>query len=210
MVAGNRYSLCEDSEETATMNEFGKRMTAAFTMLAAAVLLGNGLPAGAAASETGETAVAGAGGVQVKTVQASVAEAASQRGVTRLSTAKAAKMPAKIQGFPTPNARSYYITASCNQWASQIRQGATAWNNLTEGGGTPVSCVPDYITDCGSGTVIGCNYGAGRRITLAAARVGDVALLAAHEFGHDWFGHSGTGCADWSSAAAIMRTSICG
>lgn len=185
------------------MNEFGKRLTMVFTMLAAAVLLGNALPAGATSSESRDES-------QVTTVQASVAKAAANPGVTQLSTAKAAKKPAKIQGFPTPNARSYTITSSCSQWASQIRQGAAAWNNLTEGGGTPVSCVPNYITDCGSGTVIGCNYGAGQRITLVAARVGDVALLAAHEFGHDWFGHSGTGCADWSSANAIMRTSICG
>lgn len=182
------------------MKEFAQRLTTIFALLGAVVLLANALPAGATSSEAGG----------VTTVQASVAKAAANPGVTRLSTAKAAKKPAKIQGFPTPNARSYTITASCSQWASQIRQGAAAWNNLTEGGGTPVSCVPDYITDCGGGTVIGCNYGSGQRITLVAARVGDVALLAAHEFGHDWFGHSGTGCADWSSADAIMRTSICG
>ncbi|MCP9209272.1 hypothetical protein [Streptomyces cucumeris] len=35
---------------------------------------------------------------------------------------------------------------------------------------------------------------------------GDFALLAAHEFGHNWYGHSGKGEGDWSSPAAVMRT----
>jgi hypothetical protein len=39
--------------------------------------------------------------------------------------------------------------------------------------------------------------------------VGDGALLAAHEFGHDWYGHSSYRCAGWSSPAHVMAPSIC-
>lgn len=124
---------------------------------------------------------------------------------------KAQPAPPKILGWDTPTARSYYLTASCSQWAGEIRQGAAAWNRLTEGGGTPVSCQTSYITDCGgTGAIIGCNYGAGQRITLVPTATGQVALLAAHEFGHDWYGHSGSGCAGWASPAEVMRTTICG
>lgn len=52
--------------------------------------------------------------------------------------------------------------------------------------------------------------GAGQRITLVPTATGQVALLAAHEFGHDWYGHSGSGCAGWASPAEVMRTTICG
>ena len=93
----------------------------------------------------------------------------------------------KITGWDVPTARQYYLTASCNQWAGEIRQGATAWNQLSEGGGTPVSCQTTYITDCGAtGAIIGCNYNAGDRSTLVPTATGQVALLAAHEFSHDW------------------------
>jgi hypothetical protein len=39
---------------------------------------------------------------------------------------------------------------------------------------------------------------------------GQVALLAAHEFGHLWYGHSGSGCASWASPTEVMRTTIGG
>ncbi|MFC0623113.1 hypothetical protein [Kribbella deserti] len=123
---------------------------------------------------------------------------------------KAAPAPTRLAGWDTPTARSYYLTSSCRNWASTIRQGAAAWNRLTEGGGTPVECRNGYITDCGGGTrVVGCNWGRGQRIALYMGGVTDGALLAAHEFGHDWYGHSTYRCAGWSSPAHVMAPSIC-
>lgn len=117
---------------------------------------------------------------------------------------------AQILGWDVPNARSFYLTSSCSPWAGTIRQGAAAWNQLSEGGGTPVECRNGYITDCGGGQyVVGCNWGAGQRIALYMGGVGDGALLAAHEFGHDWYGHSSYQCAGWSSPAHVMAPSIC-
>jgi opacity protein-like surface antigen len=117
---------------------------------------------------------------------------------------------AQILGWNVPSARSYYLTSSCSGWAGTIRQGAAAWNQLYEGGGTPVECRNSYITDCGGGSyVVGCNWGAGQRIALYMGGVGDGALLAAHEFGHDWYGHSSYQCAGWSSPAHVMAPSIC-
>lgn len=113
-------------------------------------------------------------------------------------------------GWATPNRRSYFITSSCQQHASAIRRGAAAWSGLTEGGGTPVECRNSYITDCGGGSrVVGCNWGRGQRIALFMGGVNDDALLAAHEFGHDWFGHSGFRCAGWGSPQEVMAPSIC-
>ncbi|MEV8371551.1 hypothetical protein AB0P21_02390 [Kribbella sp. NPDC056861] len=138
------------------------------------------------------------------------ATTADPEGV-RFVPGKGQAVPPKITGWDVPNARQYYLEASCNQWAGEIRQGAAAWNQLSEGGGTPVGCQTSYITDCGgTGAIIGCNYGAGGRITLVPTATGQVALLAAHEFGHDWYGHSGDGCANWNSPADVMRTTICG
>jgi hypothetical protein len=129
----------------------------------------------------------------------------------RVVPGKGAATPAKILGWDVPNARQFYLTESCNQWAGDIRTGAAAWNQLSEGGGTPVSCQTTYITDCGAtGAIIGCNYNAGERITLDPAGTGQVALLAAHEFGHDWYGHSADGCANWNSPEDVMRPTICG
>jgi hypothetical protein len=122
----------------------------------------------------------------------------------------AAAPAVEILGWDTPTARRYYLTSSCSGWASTIRRGAAAWNRLTEGGGTPVECRNSYITDCGGGTrVVGCNWGAGQRIALFMGGVGDGALLAAHEFGHDWYGHSSYRCAGWTSPAHVMAPSIC-
>jgi hypothetical protein len=129
----------------------------------------------------------------------------------RVVPGKGAAAPAKLLGWDVPNARQFTLTASCNQWAGDIRTGAAAWNGLTEGGGTPVSCQTTYITDCGAtGAIIGCNYNAGERITLDPPGTGQVALLAAHEFGHDWYGHSAAGCANWNSPEDVMRPTICG
>lgn len=112
-------------------------------------------------------------------------------------------------GWPVPTRRSYYLTSSCQPYASVIRAGAAAWQGLTEGGGTPVECRNTYIYDCGSGRIVGCNWGQGQRIALFIGGVGDGALLAAHEFGHDWYGHSGYQCAGWASPAQVMAPTIC-
>jgi hypothetical protein len=124
--------------------------------------------------------------------------------------AAAAQEGPSILAWPTPNRRTYTITSSCAPYASAIRRGAAAWSGLTEGGGTPVECRNSYITDCGSGgRIVGCNWGRGQRIALYMGGVNDDALLAAHEFGHDWFGHSTYRCAGWGSAAEVMAPSIC-
>jgi len=112
--------------------------------------------------------------------------------------------------WPVPTPRSYYLTSSCAPYASAIRQGASVWDGLTEGGGTPVECRNDYITDCGGGgNIVGCNWGQGQRIALFPGGVNDDALLAAHEFGHDWYGHSSYQCAGWGSPAEVMAPTIC-
>ncbi|RJQ68555.1 hypothetical protein D5S17_31910 [Pseudonocardiaceae bacterium YIM PH 21723] len=110
--------------------------------------------------------------------------------------------------FPAPTPRTYTIDASCSGYEGQIRQGAAAWNGLTEGGGTPVSCQPGQF-DCGGVQAVGCNYNRGQQIILATGVVGDFALLAAHEFGHDWYDHTGEGCMSLASVQELMRTTIC-
>ncbi|RJQ80746.1 hypothetical protein D5S17_06815 [Pseudonocardiaceae bacterium YIM PH 21723] len=121
--------------------------------------------------------------------------------------------PATQQGaraWPVPRQMSYTITASCSQYASTIRRGAAAWQGLTEGGGTPVECRNSYISDCGAGSrIVGCNWGQGQRIALYMGGVGDGALLAAHEFGHDWYGHSSYQCAGWGSPQEVMAPTMC-
>jgi hypothetical protein len=113
-------------------------------------------------------------------------------------------------GWPVPSQRSYTITSSCQPYAAAIRQGAAAWQGLTEGGGTPIECRNSYITDCGGGgNIVGCNWGAGQRIALYMGGVNDDALLAAHEFGHDWYGHSSVQCASWDSPTTVMSPTIC-
>ena len=130
------------------------------------------------------------------------------QAVTTTSQVAVAEPPAA--GWDTPNDRSYHLEASCEPYADAIRQGAAAWNGLTEGGGTPVECRDDYIADCGGGTnVVGCNWGQGQRIALYMGGVNDDALLAAHEFGHDWYAHSDYQCAGWGSPAEVMAPSIC-
>ncbi|WP_240686956.1 hypothetical protein [Amycolatopsis suaedae] len=123
----------------------------------------------------------------------------------------AAQMQPPPGGWPVPSRRSYTILSSCQAHASAIRGGAAAWQGMTEGGGTPVECRNGYITDCGGGTrVVGCNWGRGQRIALFMGGVSDDRLLAAHEFGHDWYGHSSYRCAGWSSPSHVMAPSMCG
>jgi hypothetical protein len=126
---------------------------------------------------------------------------------------------AQVQGKAAP-AWSYTIQPSCGGWESPIRTGANYWGGASEGGGTPVECQNSAITDCGFEPiemvtkdgrmiVVGCNYGAGQLIKLFPGAVNDAALLAAHEFGHNWYGHSFDGCASWASPADVMATTMC-
>ncbi|MCF6521652.1 hypothetical protein [Streptomyces sp. JJ36] len=104
----------------------------------------------------------------------------------------------------------YHITSSCNGLESPIRQGANFWGGgvETSSSGTPVECTGGYVQGCGGGYVVGCNWGMGDRIMLSTL-VNDFALLAAHEFGHNWYGHSANGCASWGSAYNVMKTTMC-
>ncbi|WP_367123817.1 hypothetical protein [Streptomyces phytohabitans] len=105
---------------------------------------------------------------------------------------------------------SYHITASCAGYEGAIRQGANYWGEAqeTSGSGTPVECTGGYVPDCGISNAVGCNWGMGQRIMLSTM-VSDFALLSAHEFGHNWYGHSDPGCASWASAYDVMRPTMC-
>ncbi|NGO70148.1 hypothetical protein [Streptomyces boncukensis] len=116
-------------------------------------------------------------------------------------------------GWDVPTNRSYHLLASCRPHAAAISQGAAAWAGLDEtaNNDTPVECRNSYITDCGGGgRIVGCNWGRGQRIALYMGGVRDQALLAAHEFGHDWYGHSSYRCAGWSNPQHVMAPSLCG
>lgn len=105
---------------------------------------------------------------------------------------------------------SYHITGSCSGVEAGIRQGANFWEGATEtpGSGTPVECTGGYI-QCGDvSNAVGCNWGSGQRI-MVSTMVSDFALLNAHEFGHNWYGHSDPGCANWASAYEVMRPTMC-
>ncbi|MGH3239127.1 MAG: hypothetical protein ACRDNL_02040 [Spirillospora sp.] len=113
-------------------------------------------------------------------------------------------------GWPVPSDRSYYLQASCQAYASVIAAGAAAWKGLDQSGGTPVECRNTYISDCGGGgRIVGCNWGQGQRIALYMGGVRDQRLLAAHEFGHDWYGHSSYQCAGWGSPSEVMAPTMC-
>ncbi|MFI5733196.1 hypothetical protein ACIA49_23990, partial [Kribbella sp. NPDC051587] len=114
-------------------------------------------------------------------------------------------------GWSVPSGRSFYLQASCRPYASTIRSGARAWAGMTESSsGTPVECRNGFINDCGGGSrIVGCNWGQGQRIALYMGGVRDGALLAAHEFGHDWYGHSGYQCATWNSPQEVMAPTMC-
>lgn len=133
----------------------------------------------------------------------------------------ASPKPVEQVAEPAAPAWSYTIRSSCSGWASPIRTGANYWGGASEGGGTPVECQNSAITDCGffesiemvtkdgRMIVVGCNYGMGQLIKLFPGAVNDAALLAAHEFGHNWYGHSFNGCASWASPSDVMATTMC-
>lgn len=155
------------------------------------------------------------GAVAAPTAGASVDERAGTSG-----TVAAAQQEAVQQEAVAP-AWSYTIRPSCGGWEGPIRTGANYWGGASEGGGTPVECQNSPITDCGFFAqpaesvvdgrliVVGCNYGMGQLIKLYPSAVNDPALLAAHEFGHNWYGHSYNGCASWASPYDVMATTMC-
>ncbi|GIG69255.1 hypothetical protein [Phytomonospora endophytica] len=104
----------------------------------------------------------------------------------------------------------YYISSSCSGYENSIVAGANYWGGgvRTASSGTPVSCTPGYVSGCGGSNVVGCNWNQGGRIALSTM-VRDFALLSAHEFGHNWYGHSASGCANWNSAYDVMKTMMC-
>lgn len=181
------------------------RRIAGASAVAAALLLA--LPTSANAVENSDTARPAA------VTQVAEATVADPTPSPRFETGDLSDLPpvdADERAVRVP-AWSYHITASCAGREGAIRQGANYWGSGTEtaSSGTPVSCVGGYVQGCGAGNVVGCNWGAGQRIELSTM-VGDFALLAAHEFGHNWYGHSGEGCASWASQSDVMRTTMCG
>jgi hypothetical protein len=148
--------------------------------------------------------------------------AGAATGAATPAAADTAKTTAteRIAAEQAAPAWSYTIQPSCSGWASPIRTGANYWGGASEGGGTPVECQNSAITDCGFEPiemvtkdgrmiVVGCNYGMGQLIKLFPGAVNDPALLAAHEFGHNWYGHSYNGCASWASPYDVMATTMC-
>ncbi|RJQ68554.1 hypothetical protein D5S17_31905 [Pseudonocardiaceae bacterium YIM PH 21723] len=136
---------------------------------------------------------------------------AGAHGTSVLDVANPAPVIAAQAGsLPGLSPKTYTITSSCQSYASEIRQAAGTWTNLTEApGGTPVSCVP-AIFQCGSvKTAVGCNNDSGGSITLAMDPVLDPVLLAAHEFGHDWYDHVGAGRMAMGSVESVMRPNYC-
>ncbi len=158
------------------------------------------------------TSANAAGNGDVRSVSVQAAQAGTPVGGYRTGDDPNAKeLPrAPKDGGVRAAAWNYHITASCGGRESQIRQGANFWGSAVEtaSSGTPVECTGGYVQGCGSGLVVGCNWGAGDRIMLSTL-VSDFALLSAHEFGHNWYGHSAAGCANWASAYEVMRPTMC-
>ncbi|MFI0373006.1 hypothetical protein ACH35V_34530 [Actinomadura sp. 1N219] len=189
--------------------------TSGLAALTAAVVVATGAPAfadltpsdrgDAGARKTTEKHAAKAHGAKAQTTEA--------HGITaeELEAAGSKLMEPPPGGWDVPSRRSYYLQASCQAYAATIAKGAAAWKGFTQGGGTPVECRNTYISDCGGGgRIVGCNWGQGQRIALYMGGVRDGALLAAHEFGHDWYGHSSYQCAGWGSPSEVMAPSLCG
>lgn len=124
----------------------------------------------------------------------------------------ATAVPSKEKGSPVTVqlAWYYHIASSCSGYENAIVTGANYWGGgvRTASSGTPVSCTPGYVAGCGGSNVVGCNWNQGGRIELSTM-VRDFALLSAHEFGHNWYGHSAQGCANWNSAYDVMKTMMC-
>ncbi|MBB5934965.1 hypothetical protein [Streptomyces zagrosensis] len=128
-----------------------------------------------------------------------------QAGERATAAPPVAKKPATAQA-----SWYYHITSSCRGYENSIVRGADYWGGgvRTTSSGTPVSCTSGYVQGCGISNAVGCNWNQGGRIALSSM-VRDMALLAAHEFGHNWYGHSAQGCASWNSAYDVMKTTMC-
>ncbi|WUI01358.1 hypothetical protein OHR68_05905 [Spirillospora sp. NBC_00431] len=195
-----------------------KRLRRSGLAVLSAAVVAAGVPANAdlAPGDDGGAAVATqhGTGTQAAKAQGAEAHAGEAHGITaeELEAAAGSKLlEPPPGGWPVPSDRSYYLQASCQAYASVIAQGAAAWRGLDQSGGTPVECRNTYISDCGGGgRIVGCNWGRGQRIALYMGGVRDQRLLAAHEFGHDWYGHSSYRCAGWGSAQEVMAPSMCG
>jgi hypothetical protein len=121
-----------------------------------------------------------------------------------------AKAPQAGQKAGVQATWQYHIQSSCGGYEAAIERGANYWGGgtRTASSGTPVGCTGGYVSGCGGSNVVGCNWGQGDRIMLSTM-VSDFALLAAHEFGHNWYGHSASGCASWASPSDVMKTTMC-
>jgi hypothetical protein len=182
------------------MSTLIRRLAGVFTAAAMVVMF----PVAANAAETGDSARPAAAQAAVTAGDAGslVGDQAGKRAD--------APAPKAGQRMGTQAAWYYHITASCSGYEGAITQGANFWSGAvrTASSGTPVSCTGGYVQGCGGTYVVGCNWGMGDRIMLSTM-VNDFALLSAHEFGHNWYGHSASGCASWGSAYNVMKTMMC-
>ncbi|QKW07681.1 hypothetical protein HUT18_16125 [Streptomyces sp. NA04227] len=162
--------------------------------------------------------VTGASVVAALALAVPASAASAEDGVAATATTRsAAAMTPAASSVDKAAAWGYVIDGSCGGREGQIRGGANYWGGATEGSGTPVDCVSGYVEGCGAkgsepvyqaGGVIGCNWGAGQKITLSTL-ASDFELLAAHEFGHNWYGHSGYQCMSWNSPDEVMAPTMC-
>lgn len=183
------------------MRAMMSRFAAATALVFAVITL---CPLTASASENvGSTSSAVVETERVLTPPADAGEAGN--GELADGVAPAHKRGDRVQA----TAWGYQIMPSCANLAAPIRQGAGYWEGATEtpGSGKPVECTNGYI-DCFGVNAVGCNFGPGQIIMLST-QVPDFALLAAHEFGHEWHPHSAAGCMNWASAYEVMRPTVC-
>ncbi|MEU1870652.1 hypothetical protein [Streptomyces sp. NPDC019793] len=148
--------------------------------------------------------------VTTPAVPAASAEATAATEGVALTGDRATARPAKQPAGAAQASWYYHITASCRGYENAITAGADYWGGgvRTASSGTPVSCTNGYVAGCGISNAVGCNWNYGGRIALSTM-VRDVALLSAHEFGHNWYDHSAVGCASWNSAYDVMKTQMC-
>ena len=182
-----------------------RRLTGAAALIFALVFA---FPTSATAAEISDAARSDA--AQSASVQTAGQAALSEGFPTGEAPGSEALPDAPRAGRSGFTAWSYHITSSCSGLEGPIRQGANYWGDAqeTSSSGTPVECTGGYVQGCGGGNVVGCNWGQGQRIMLSTL-VSDFALLAAHEFGHNWYGHSDPGCASWASPYDVMRPTMC-
>ncbi|WP_432013427.1 hypothetical protein [Streptomyces cucumeris] len=164
---------------------------------ALAAILAITVPLTAGAAEPGKTSHSAAATGQVRD---------GDKPIDTVKSGNSSASDASQTEYTRPRPRwEYHILSSCKHYSAEIRKGANYWGGgvQTKSGGTSVGCV-DHLR-CDGDRVAGCNKG-GTEILLNTDPIAkDFVLLAAHEFGHNWYGHSGPGSQDWSSPAAVMR-----